>query len=293
MELIPPPMLLLEVPQDYDVTSDMPCLSIHIIYAISCLYIRSLSVMLSRISFHVLIRQYINTLSWNRPAFYNNGDDDDEDYSIAITPDFLITDSLSMRDEHLNTIMEMESDEFIKSSVKNLVSNLRIDETDCYPENEIRLTKRLLYDNSSSRPPKEFVYENSDVEIESFSPSPIPIKDSDSLMKEIDLSFTPNDPMPPVIKEDDYDSERDVLILEELLDNYSFSLPENESFHFDIRSSSRPPVKPPDGNTGILNIKMIGDISEQMVLIPRLMITSVSNQEKSPDLLPQQGLKIF
>nr|GFC79264.1 hypothetical protein [Tanacetum cinerariifolium] len=99
--------------------------------------------------------------------------------------------------------------------------------------------------------------------------------------------------MPPVIKEDDYDSERDVLILEELLDNYSFSLPENESFHFDIRSSSRPPVKPPDGNTGILNIKMIGDISEQMVLIPRLMITSVSNQEKSPDLLPQQGLKIF
>nr|GEV06397.1 UBN2 domain-containing protein [Tanacetum cinerariifolium] len=30
---------------------------IHVIYAISCLYIRSLSVMLSRISFHVLIRQ--------------------------------------------------------------------------------------------------------------------------------------------------------------------------------------------------------------------------------------------
>nr|GFB44393.1 hypothetical protein [Tanacetum cinerariifolium] len=34
-----------------------------------------------------------------------------------------------------------------------------IDKTDCYNENEIRLTKRLLYDNSSSRPPEEFVFE--------------------------------------------------------------------------------------------------------------------------------------
>nr|GFC97459.1 hypothetical protein [Tanacetum cinerariifolium] len=29
----------------------------------------------------------------------------------------------------------------------------RNDETDCHPEKEIRLTKRLLYDNSSPRPP--------------------------------------------------------------------------------------------------------------------------------------------
>nr|GEX97856.1 hypothetical protein [Tanacetum cinerariifolium] len=47
--------------------------------------------------------------------------DDDEDY--AITPDFLITDSLSMRDEHLDTIPEKESDEFIKSCVETLVPN--------------------------------------------------------------------------------------------------------------------------------------------------------------------------
>nr|GFB40672.1 hypothetical protein [Tanacetum cinerariifolium] len=81
--------------------------------------------------------------------------------------------------------------------------------------------------------------------------------------------------------------------LEELLDNYSLSLPENESFHYDIPSSSRPPGKPPDGNTGILNIKMMGEISEQKVPMPRLMITRVSNQEKSPDLLSHQGLEIF
>nr|GFA99248.1 hypothetical protein [Tanacetum cinerariifolium] len=45
------------VPQDHDVSSATLCFFIHVIYAISCPYIRSLSVMLSRISFHVLIRQ--------------------------------------------------------------------------------------------------------------------------------------------------------------------------------------------------------------------------------------------
>nr|GEW02066.1 hypothetical protein [Tanacetum cinerariifolium] len=101
-------------------------------------------------------------------------------------------------------------------------------------EEYIRLIERLLYDNSSPRPPKEFVSENSNADIESFSPSPTPVKDSDSFMEEIDLSFTPDDPMPPGIKKDDYDSERDILILEELLDNYSLSLPVIESYHFDI-----------------------------------------------------------
>nr|GEX37530.1 hypothetical protein [Tanacetum cinerariifolium] len=69
-----------------------------------------------------------------------------------------------------------------------------IDETDCHPEEEIRLTKRLLYDNSSPRPPKEFVYDNSNADIKSFSPSPILIKDSDSHMEEIDLSLNPVEP---------------------------------------------------------------------------------------------------
>nr|GFD17413.1 hypothetical protein [Tanacetum cinerariifolium] len=52
--------------------------------------------------------------------------------------------------------------------------------------------------------------------------------------------------MPPGIEDDDYDSRRDILILEELLDNYSLSLPANESYHFDIPSPYRPPAKPPD-----------------------------------------------
>nr|GEW96289.1 hypothetical protein [Tanacetum cinerariifolium] len=71
-----------------------------------------------------------------------------------------------------------------------------IDETDSHPDEEIRLTKRLLYDNSSPRPPEEIVSDNSNADIESFSPSPIPNLDSDSHMEETDLPFTLDDPMP-------------------------------------------------------------------------------------------------
>nr|GFC81926.1 hypothetical protein [Tanacetum cinerariifolium] len=91
-----------------------------------------------------------------------------------------------------------------------------VDKSDCHPKNEIRLSQRLLYDNSSPRPPEEFVSKNSNAEIESFSPSPTPNEDSDSYMEEIDLSFNPDDPMPLSI-EDDEDSEGDILFLERLL----------------------------------------------------------------------------
>nr|GEY18607.1 hypothetical protein [Tanacetum cinerariifolium] len=53
--------------------------------------------------------------------------DDDEDYTSAITPDepVLSTEepdnSLSMEDEHLDTIPATESDKFIKSCVENLI----------------------------------------------------------------------------------------------------------------------------------------------------------------------------
>nr|GFC25743.1 hypothetical protein [Tanacetum cinerariifolium] len=186
-----------------------------------------------------------------------------------------LVESLHTHDSSLIISSKIDSlfDEFAGelTLLKSIPSG--IDKTDCYPENEIRLTKRLLYDNSSPRPPEEFVSENSNADIESFSPSPILVEDSNSFMEEIDLSFNLDYPMPPGIEEDDYDSERDILILKELLDYYSLSLSENESFRFDIPSSSRPPTKPPDGNTRILNVKMMGDISNQKVP----MITLVPN----------------
>nr|GEU33604.1 hypothetical protein [Tanacetum cinerariifolium] len=73
---------------------------------------------------HEELVEYINTPGWNRPTFYKNGDDDEVDYTIAITP-VLSTEepdnSLSMGDEHLDTIPATESDEVIKSSVEDLV----------------------------------------------------------------------------------------------------------------------------------------------------------------------------
>nr|GEW44891.1 reverse transcriptase [Tanacetum cinerariifolium] len=73
---------------------------------------------------HEELVEYIHSPGWNRPAFYDDDDDDDVDYIIAITP-VLSTEepdnSLSMGDEHLDTIPAMESDEVIKSSVENLV----------------------------------------------------------------------------------------------------------------------------------------------------------------------------
>nr|GFB27111.1 hypothetical protein [Tanacetum cinerariifolium] len=59
-----------------------------------------------------------------------------------------------------------------------------IDKTECHPQNEIHLSQRFLYDNSSPCSPEEFNSKNSNAESESFSPSPIPNEDSDSFMEE-------------------------------------------------------------------------------------------------------------
>nr|GEV76618.1 hypothetical protein [Tanacetum cinerariifolium] len=289
--------------------------------------------------------QAANARYWKIIACY---DDDDDDYAFAITPNEPVH-SLIMGDEHLDTIPKTEFDEFIKSSVENLVpipsesegesecdvpareefttfsnilfdveyefdssddqsfsdedalekifSNplfeeeiipLKIDQHNYNVESniieyvcthdssliisskinslfdefvDIHLIEKWLYDNSSPRPPKEFVSKNFDTNTESFSPSPIPVEDSDSLMEEIDLSFTPEYPMPLGIEDDDYDSKRDILISEDLPSNDTLSIPEIESFYFDTPSFSRPSA------------------NHQM--------------EKSPDLLSHQGLQAF
>nr|GEZ80690.1 hypothetical protein [Tanacetum cinerariifolium] len=69
------------------------------------------------------LAEFINSPSWNPPSVYDD-DDDDMDYTIAITPVLPIEEpdnSLSMGDEFLDTIPATESDEVIKSSVENLV----------------------------------------------------------------------------------------------------------------------------------------------------------------------------
>ncbi|GJQ92742.1 hypothetical protein Tco_0003881 [Tanacetum coccineum] len=89
-----------------------------------------------------------------------------------------------------------------------------IAETHFDPKEDIRLIKKLLYDNSSPRPPEELNSEISDAMIESFSLSPIPVKDSDSLMEEIDIFLAADDLIPLGIDSDGYNFEEDNLFLE-------------------------------------------------------------------------------
>ncbi|GJZ64507.1 hypothetical protein Tco_0620928 [Tanacetum coccineum] len=90
------------------------------------------------------LAEYIKLPSWNLPTS-SYDDDDDEESSIpfrdiimselppcvAIIPDSPKTDSLIMEDKHLDTIPKIESDEFIKSSVENLVQNPSGSEDEC------------------------------------------------------------------------------------------------------------------------------------------------------------------
>nr|GFB63699.1 hypothetical protein [Tanacetum cinerariifolium] len=71
----------------------------------------------------------------------------------------------------------------------------------------------------------------------------------------------------------------------DLPSNNSLSFAEKESFHFDIPSFSRPSAKPLDGDTLILNIKIMGDIYDQKDFMHKLMIALAPHQEKSPDIL--------
>ncbi|GJY69374.1 hypothetical protein Tco_0472356, partial [Tanacetum coccineum] len=71
------------------------------------------------------LANFFNTPNWNRLALCNNdNDDDNEEYTIAITPVLQTEEpdnSLIMEDKHLDTILETKLDELIKSSVKDLV----------------------------------------------------------------------------------------------------------------------------------------------------------------------------
>nr|GEU73821.1 hypothetical protein [Tanacetum cinerariifolium] len=183
-------------------------------------------------------------------------------------------------------------------------------EADFDPEEDIRLIEKLFNDDSSPHSLEKLISKIPDAIIESFSPSYIPVGDSDSLMEEFDIFLALDDSIPPGMENDDYDSEGDVLFLEELLNDDSISLHEYESFHVDfynVSSSPRPPEKPLNNdvyfdiepNTRILTTKVVDDISynstrelyvHDKVSNPGILI---SKEEKSPRLLSHQGFKVF
>nr|GFB11798.1 putative reverse transcriptase domain-containing protein [Tanacetum cinerariifolium] len=224
--------------------------------------LQELSTQLQELSDKGFIRP--SSSPWGAPVLFVKK----KDGSFQMQPEY----SLSMGNEHLSTIPETESDEVIKSSVKNLVpissesevtsenentlidSSSRFDflleeisgelshidsippgieEADFDLEKEIRLVQNLLYGNSSPRPLEEINAEIADTIFESLTLSHIPVEDSNSQMEEIDLFLDTDDLMPLGIENDDYDSKRDIYFLEELLRNDSLPILENESSNFD------------------------------------------------------------
>nr|GEZ84354.1 hypothetical protein [Tanacetum cinerariifolium] len=210
---------------------------------------------------------------------FDSGDDklfSDQDFSKKIYSNPLFDEeiipmeidlhSFNAESDLIGSMPNHDSSITISSKIDSLFDEFAgeltlLNETDCHPEKETRFSKRLLI--------VTLIWKN--------------------LIYHL-LRMTP---MPPGIEDDDYDSGRDIPILEKLLDNYPLSLPASESYNFDIPSPYRPPTKPPDGKTGTLSIKMLGDVSDQKVPIPNLTITRVLNQEKSPNLLSHLGFEAF
>ncbi|GJS55416.1 hypothetical protein Tco_0628778 [Tanacetum coccineum] len=135
--------------------------------------------------------------------------------------EFDLLESLLHRDTSINDSQKIDSplDEFTGELTLPHSIPPGIDDVNLNLEGDILFLESLLYDNSSLRPPEEF---NSENPTEYFSPSPIPVEDSDSLMEEIDIFLDGDGSIPPGIESDDFDSKDD--------DN-STSRPEFESFH--------------------------------------------------------------
>ncbi|GJY90428.1 hypothetical protein Tco_0505624 [Tanacetum coccineum] len=246
---------------------------------------------------------------------YSNSLFDEEIISTKIDPHHFnaesdLIESLLNRDTSIVSSPKFDSllEEFSGELAHIDLISPKIDEADFDLEEEIRLVEKLLYDNSSPRPPEELNFWRR------------------ARVKIYDVVIN--------IENDDYDLEGDILFLEELLINDSLSLPEIESFHFDhyyVPSSLRPPEKPPDDDgicfdidpdTGVLTTKVVDDISNNStrelyvhmpnVLPPLYLVIDTllpfssenkdkvfnprilaSKEEKSPHLLSHQGFKVF
>ncbi|GJR66592.1 hypothetical protein Tco_0012657 [Tanacetum coccineum] len=126
------------------------------------------------------LAEYINSPSWNRPAFYFDDDDGEEVLLLNQRIISLVMCTLvqSQGDVRGFSYIEYEHEEYIS------------------------LIERLLYDNSYPRPPEDF-HAIPNTIIESLPTFLIPVEDSDSLMEEIGIFPSPDDSIPLGIESDD------------------------------------------------------------------------------------------
>ncbi|GJY98164.1 hypothetical protein Tco_0515074 [Tanacetum coccineum] len=238
--------------------------------------------------------------------------------SIAITtvlPTMEPEDSLIMRDENLSTIPEKESDEFIKSSVEDLVPILSKSEDtsdndsecdlpfcDDYPPldvlggNFVTLSNPLFNDNDFTSSDDESLPEEDELkDIESEDSYVSKLDEPDLLVTHLselneDECFDPggyeieacltSDSIPLGINGADFDPEGDILLLEKLL-NYdiSFSLPPKELYFKDLKMIKSSIDTPPDFEDGYYDSE--GDI---------IYLESLLIKDTIPNLLPRMFL---
>ncbi|GJU53000.1 hypothetical protein Tco_1226714 [Tanacetum coccineum] len=229
------------------------------------------------------LAEYINSPSWNRPAFYFN--DDDDEYTIIYRSTKVIThnlpteepeDSLIMGDEHLSTIPEKESDEFIKSSVEDLVpipsesEDTSDNESKCdvpvcddsspldvSEDNPVIFSNPLFDSNEDFTSSDDESLFEEDVPKETFKIYSNPLFEFDDDFTSSDVNLVFNEVLEDVESEDSgdeidafldldisteiendfHDSEGDIIFLEKLLINNTFpNLPSEVVLDHDLRS---------------------------------------------------------
>ncbi|GKA72895.1 hypothetical protein Tco_0779111, partial [Tanacetum coccineum] len=147
--------------------------------------------------------------------------------------------------------------------------------------------------------------ENSDAVIESFSPSPIPVEDSDSLMEEIDILllrmtryhrsfhfdhyYAPSSPRPPEKPPDDdddvyFDIEPDTGVFTKVVDDISDNSTRELYVHVPNVLPTLPNLSP------IFDTLLSLSENDDKVFNPRIL---ASNEEKSHHLLSHRGFKAF
>nr|GEY21481.1 ribonuclease H-like domain-containing protein [Tanacetum cinerariifolium] len=169
-------------------------------------------------------------------------DDDDKDYTVVIAPDFLITDSLIMENEHLDTIPETESDEFIKSSVENLVLIPSDDDESIHEEviheMNFKTYSNPLFDldeeiissefNSIHNEDLDSTLKNNRFDTKSYLIESLLSCDTlmasypkfDSLLEEFSGELAHTDLIPPGINEANCDPKEDIPLVERLFDPF-------------------------------------------------------------------------
>ncbi|GJW79273.1 hypothetical protein Tco_0140955 [Tanacetum coccineum] len=164
---------------------------------------------------------------WNFPII----DDDDDEYTIqyreylersskAITPDLSTEEpdnSLSMGDEHLDTIPETESDEVIKSSVEDLVP-IPSESEGIFNMCDVPSCDKKHFDAESDL-------------MESLLNRDTPIVYSpkiDSLLEKFAGELAPINPIPPGIHEADFDPKEDIRLDDQMF--YDDTSSDDDSF---------------------------------------------------------------